>query len=170
MFRAYDRLTDGCAAVAAWLFVAAGGMLGFEVTARYLFTAPTIWAQELSQMALVWGTFLAAAALLRTRSHIQITAVVDRLSRDWRRGTDLLSLGIVAALGLTVAVFGGSTALDSLERGRTAGTMLDLPSWVLEASVPVGFALLALQAIVEIVRLLRGEAAATPADDVKLMH
>ena len=42
---------------------------------------------------------------------------------------------------------------DSFERGRTTGSLLNLPVWIAEASVPLGFALLTLQALVELIGL-----------------
>ncbi len=41
----------------------------------------------------------------------------------------------------------------SVVRGRTTGSLLNLPAWVAELSVPVGFALLTAQALVELIRL-----------------
>jgi len=157
LFRLYDRLTARLAALAAWLFVATGAMLVYEVVARYGFTAPTIWAEELSRLGLVWGTYLAAAWLLRERQHIRITLLVDRLPAGARRGAEIFSLGVVALLSAVAAWLGAGIAAESISRGSTTGTMLDLPMVVTEASIPVGFALLGLQALIEIVRLAAGE-------------
>ncbi|MEO1092033.1 MAG: TRAP transporter small permease [Pseudomonadota bacterium] len=163
MLQLYDRFTDLAAWLAAWLYVAAGAMLGYEVAARYLFTAPTIWAEELSRFCLVWGTFLAAAALLAKRQHIRIGLVVDRLPMAFRRVAEALSLGFVALLSAVIVWHGSGIAFDSFERGRTAGTMLDLPMWWGEAAAPVGFAMLGVQAVIELAKLARG--APLPATD-----
>ena len=37
------------------------------------------------------------------------------------------------------------------------GTMLNVPHWMTEAAIPVGFAILLLQALVQIARVVRGE-------------
>ncbi|MEO1226011.1 MAG: TRAP transporter small permease subunit [Pseudomonadota bacterium] len=94
LFVLVDRVTETFAAIAAWLFVAAGAMLVFEVVARYVFVAPTVWAAELSLLCLIWATYMAAAALLRQRRHITITAVTQRLPRvggAWPRRCHWLS-------------------------------------------------------------------------------
>ena len=39
-------------------------MLPYEVIARYFFIRPTIWAAELSQLCLIWGSMLALAHVL----------------------------------------------------------------------------------------------------------
>ena len=65
LFRLVDRIADFLGQLAAWLFFATGAMITYEVLARYLFNAPTIWAAELSQLFLLWGTFIAMGTLLR---------------------------------------------------------------------------------------------------------
>ena len=50
---------------------------------------------------------------------------------------------------------------DSWVRGRTTGSILDLPAWVAELSVPAGFGLLFVQALIETVRAARGDWAAS---------
>lgn len=150
-----DRLSGCFATVAAWLFFATGLMLGWEVIARYVFTAPTIWAEELSRLFLVWGTFGGAAALVHRRAHIRITVLTDALPQPARTALDVFSLAVVAAFGLVVTVYGFEIAWDSWTRGRTAGSMLDLPlSWS-QFAVPAGALLLALQALIEAARTLR---------------
>lgn len=156
MFQLYDRLTVWAAWLAAWLYVATGAMLAYEVAARYLFTAPTIWAEELSRFFLIWATFLAAAALLAQRKHIRIGLVVDRLPMAARRVAEALSLAFVAVVSAVIVWHGSGIAFESFERGRTAGTMLDLPMWWSETAAPLGFLLLGVQALIELARLLQG--------------
>lgn len=151
------RITLGLAWLAALLFVLAGAMLTWEVVARYFFTAPTIWAAELSQLCLIWGTLIAMPWVLAARRHIAIDAVVRLLPAGARRVTEALAMAVIAVFAGVVVVYGGWIFLDSFERGRTTGSMLDLPTWVAELAVPVGFALVTVQALVEFVRALRGD-------------
>ncbi|RMD62275.1 MAG: TRAP transporter small permease [Alphaproteobacteria bacterium] len=147
-----DRISESLAHVAAWLFFATGLMLGWEVAARYIFTAPTIWAEELSRLLLVWGTFAGAAALVHRRAHIRVTVVTDLLPRPARTVLEVLSLLVIAAFGLAVAITGFEVMWDSLSRGRTTGSMLDLPLFWSQAAVPAGGGLLVLQSLVEAFR------------------
>lgn len=155
-----DKLSDWIATAAAWALFAIGLMLGFEVAARKLFSAPTIWAEELSRVFMVWAVFAAAAALLRRDQHIRVTVLTDMLGDGARRVMRLFALAAVAAVAAMVFWHGLSDPLNSFERGRTTGTMLDLPAWWLQASVPFGFGLLMLQAIVEFLRVLLGGSSA----------
>lgn len=154
--RFIDRLSDALAAVAGWTYFAIGLMLGYEVAARYFFTAPTIWAEELSRLAFIWATFLAAAALLRHDQHVRVTALTALMGARGRRAARLASLAFIVAFCALVVWYGKDAALNSYLRGRTSGTMLDIPAWWMQAAVPLGFALLGAQAALELARTARG--------------
>ena len=154
---AFTRLTTCLAWVAAALFVASGAMLTYEVVARYFFIRPTIWAAELSQLCLIWGSLIAMAWALSARRHIRVTAVTALLSRRGQIAFDLFAMLAVALFSAIVVWKGWTIFFDSFESGRTTGSLLNLPSWIAELAVPFGFALLFVQALIEVMRLARGE-------------
>jgi len=155
--RLFASLVTLLASLAALMFVLAGAMLTYEVVARYFFTAPTIWAAELSQLCLIWGTLIAMPWCLRERRHIQITAVTALLSSSMRRFASTAAMGVVAVFSVIVLWKGFEIFHDSFERGRTTGSLLDLPIWIAELAVPMGFALLLAQSLIETVRAFQGE-------------
>ncbi|HCK20215.1 MAG TPA: C4-dicarboxylate ABC transporter substrate-binding protein [Thalassospira sp.] len=153
----FDRLTLILAWVAAILFVLAGCMLTYEVLARYFFVRPTIWAAELSQLCLIWGSLLGMPWALSARRHISVDAVTRLLSPKIQRLVEIIAMTCILAFSVMVTFKGWEIFYESFERGRTSGTMLDLPAWIAELPVAIGFALLAIQAVIEIVGLLRGK-------------
>lgn len=154
--RGLNHLTLALAWIAALLFVASGVMLTYEVLARYFFIRPTIWAAELSQLCMIWGCLIGMPWLLSARRHIAVDAVIRLLPHGVQRVTEAFAMVVVAVFSALVAWKGWGIFHDSFERGRTTGSMLDLPSWVAELAVPVGFALLFVQALVETARAWRG--------------
>ena len=156
MLKRIDRLSDAAGRLSAWLFVVIGAMICYEVVARYVFLSPTIWAEELSRLVQIWAGYLAAAYVLRERHMIRITAITDRLGPRGRRLAEAFSLlWIVVFCGYAVW-WGMEIAIDSIVVGRADSTMLALPLWFSEFSIPVGFGLLLLQAVAELVRLATG--------------
>ena len=133
--------------VAAWLLFAIGAMLAYEVAARYFFNAPTIWAEELSRLFMIWAVFLASAALLSEDEHIRVTVLIERAPPFLQRLAKVVSLVFVAVISAFVAWHGLPIAAQSYEVGRSTGSMLDIPSWWSQAAIPLGFALIALEAV-----------------------
>jgi len=150
---AITTLSRYAAVLAAVLMAATGAMLTYEVTARYFFVKPTIWAAELSQLCLIWGCMLSMAWVLSAQRHITVNAVTGLLPRGAQRACAALSLGLVVVFSVIIAFWAWEIFHDSFERGRTTGSLLNLPIWITELSIPFGFGLLALQAVVELLRL-----------------
>lgn len=139
--------------VGAVLMALTGVMLTYEVLARYFFIRPTIWAAELSQLCLIWGCLLAMAHLLTLRRHITVNAITGLLPHGVQKVCAGIALVVVIVFSAIVAVYGFDIFWTSFERGRTTGSILNLPIWIAEASVPVGFGLLGAQGVVELIRL-----------------
>lgn len=137
----------------ACLMAATGAMLTYEVIARYFFIKPTIWAAELSQLCLIWGCLLSLGWVLSIRRHITVNAITALLPPAAQRLCVALSLVGLILFSACVAYWGWGIFHDSWERGRTTGSLLNLPSWIAELSVPVGFGLLTAQAAVELLSL-----------------
>ncbi|SFJ02475.1 TRAP transporter small permease [Albimonas pacifica] len=155
LLRSVAAVRLGLAWLGALLFAASGAMLTWEVVARYFFTRPTIWAAELSQLCLIWGVLLSMAWALEARRHIAVDALVANIPAAARRWTEAVAMLCVAAFSGVTTWYGWEIFWDSFVRGRTTGSMLDLPTWVAELSVPLGFAMLFLQALAEIAKAFR---------------
>ncbi len=141
----------------ACLLATTGAMLTYEVIARYFFIKPTIWAAELSQLCLIWGCLLSLGWVLNMRRHITVNAITGLLPPLAQRLCVVVSLLILITFSAIVAYWGWDIFHDSWVRGRTTGSLLNLPSWVAELAVPVGFALLTVQALVELLSLRRAD-------------
>lgn len=155
--RAIELIESATAWIAALLLTATGVMLTFEVVARYFFNAPTIWAAELSQLCLIWACPVAMGWALSQRKHIRVTAITAQLPPRGRQVAEIISLCVVLGFSVVVLIYGWDIFYDSFERGRTSGTMLDLPAAVPEGAIPAGFALLALSCIACLWRAVRGD-------------
>ena len=71
--QALDAITRAVGRVTAWLIIPMVGSLVYEVFARYLFDAPTVWAYDMTYM--LYGTFfmLGSAWTLQRGGHIRPT-------------------------------------------------------------------------------------------------
>jgi C4-dicarboxylate transporter, DctQ subunit len=158
MLKLIDTLSDWCGRLAAWLFFLIGIIIVFEVIARYVFLAPTIWSEEMSRFLQIWATYLAAAHVLRNRQLIAIDLVVRSLSPLLRTCCEALALLVIIAFSLVAVVYGTEIVVDSLRVGRSTATMLSVPFWMSEIAIPIGFGLLLLQALAELFRTVTGTA------------
>ena len=79
VIRVIDTVSDWFGRIIAWLIIPLVGSLTYEVFARYLFNAPTVWAYDVSYM--LYGTFfmLGAGYALFRGGHIR----TDMLYQNW---------------------------------------------------------------------------------------
>jgi len=146
-----NRISDFCGKLSAWLFFAIAVMITYEVVARYVFLAPTIWAEEMSQFFQIWATYLATAYILKHRKLISIDTLVSKFSLKIQWFFDLFSLLFIALFCLVAIFYGSQILIESIQIGRATSTMLAVPKWMTESAIPVGFTLLLLQTITEII-------------------
>ncbi|MEE4166921.1 MAG: TRAP transporter small permease [Desulfocapsaceae bacterium] len=147
-----SKISNACGRVAAWLYFAIGCIIIFEVVARYVFIKPTIWVEEMSRFLQIWATYLAAAYVLKHRHLITIQVIRDRLPVPFRIVSEVFSLTIIGVFCLVAIWFGSATVFESIRIGRASSTMLGVPLWMTELAIPIGFSLLLLQVLVEMVQ------------------
>ena len=153
LLSAIDWTADACARAGQVMVVLIAAMLFYEVVARYVFLAPTGWAQDIAITAQVWFTYLGMAFVLRHREMIRITAVLSWLGPGGRKLMDAFSLIVIVAFSVMAVYYASSVVADSIRIGRRQPTMLEMPNWISELPVVIGFALLAVQGCAELVRL-----------------
>ncbi|MDA4844299.1 TRAP transporter small permease [Hoeflea poritis] len=148
-----DRLSEASGRLAAWVFFAIGLIITYEVVLRYVFTAPTIWVDETARIGQIWATYLAAAFALKHRELIVIDVAFRKPGTLARKLTETFALLVIGLFCCVTVYYGFGLWLDATLRGHTTDTVLALPAWFTDASVWLGFALLAVQAGAEFIRL-----------------
>jgi TRAP-type mannitol/chloroaromatic compound transport system permease small subunit len=79
VIRVIDTVSDWVGRIVAWLIIPLVGALTFEVFARYLFNAPTVWAYDVSYMLYGSLFMLGAGYALLRGGHIR----TDMLYQNW---------------------------------------------------------------------------------------
>lgn len=156
MSGAMDRISDWLGICAAWIFFATGAFLTFEVASRYLFNAPTVWVEEVSQLFLIAGVYLAVARTVHRRQNIRIDALYSHLGPRIKIVADVFALICIIVFAAVIVWYGGLIAWDSYSVGRSTGSILNIPNWWSEGLVPFGFALVFIQGLIELFRVLSG--------------
>lgn len=152
--RAVDRLSTAVGVIAAWLIVPLVIALCYEVVARYVFGAPTIWAYELAYLLTGSGWLLGMAYALAGGAHIRIDVVYLGLSPRKRALVDVVGyLLLLLPFLVWVASTLDDRAIQAFRSGEHTGqSAWNPPLWPFRTVFFVSFALLALQVAAETVR------------------
>ncbi len=152
-FKWVDRLSLVFGRLGDVLLVAIASMLTYEVVARYVFLAPTEWTQDVAVTLQIWFTYLGMALVLRQRQMIRISAFLAVAGPRLRYFFEAIALLVIGVFALIAAIKGYDMMLDSIALGRRQPTMLALPNWIAELPIVVGFVLLFLQSLIDLIRL-----------------
>ncbi|WP_254695423.1 TRAP transporter small permease subunit [Oceanicola sp. D3] len=120
----------------------------YEVVSRYVFSRPTLWANELSLWIAGVVFLFAGQYAMQQRSHIRIYVIYDIMPRWAQKTADCVSVGLI--LGFTFAlVWGGyGDAKTRLLRMETFGTAWDPPiPGTMKAAILFIICLVAVQAV-----------------------
>ncbi len=130
----------------------------YDVLARHIFNAPTLWMIDLNEYLLPYVTFIPAAWILLKDGHVGVTLLVDRMQprsqRKMRVATDILGLGYSAVM----AWQGWLMALESLRAGHRFPTIYMWPRFPVYVIIPIGFALLCLAFLIRLLAAAGREA------------
>lgn len=99
----------------------------YEVVSRYVFTKPTLWANELSLWIAGFVFLLAGLYAMQQRSHIRIYVVYDLFPRWLQKLSDVVSVSLIWAFTLMLIWGGYNESRDKILRWETFGTAWDPP-------------------------------------------
>ena len=126
------------------IVVLLGGMVVLavaQILMRNLFSFSLFWGDDLLQLALLWLVMIGAVAAARTGEHLRINILaqfIPRTARPW------MYAALHAFTGIVCAVLAWQSVLLVLDSIRYGDTLFgELPSWVAQSVMPVGFGLLA---------------------------
>jgi TRAP-type mannitol/chloroaromatic compound transport system permease small subunit len=149
-----DTLSEWSGRIFAWLIIPLVAGLTYEVLARYLFNAPTIWAYDLSYMLYGAHFMLGAGYTLLKGGHIR----TDIFYQSWSPRTQ----GKVDALLYLLLFFPGMLFFfwmggQEFWQAWSIGERSDASPWrpilyPLKATLPLGALLLLVQGVSEFIK------------------
>jgi TRAP-type transport system small permease protein len=125
-------------AVVDWAVVAIGGVMiaiVFVNVLFHLFGRDNAWTIELSELLMVWVTFLGGGAAARRNAHMTITEIVDKLSAPARRVADA-AIQIASAAVLVLLAWYGMGIVNASWGNEL--TVLQIPMALQYLALPVG--------------------------------
>ncbi len=130
---------------------------------RYVLNGSTAWQTDTVIFMLVAATLLGSAYVLRQGGHVTIDLAWEAAGATVRRYLRVISNLGTFLFAAVLAVTGGHYFWQAWEGNWLSETVAEIPLWIPFLSLPVGFGLLALQALAEIIdtpRAVRAQSAA----------
>jgi len=134
-----NRLEEGVlAALLAFMTV----LTFVQVVLRYAFNSGIVWSLEATTYSFAALVLVGMSYGVRTQTHIAVDLFTRRMPKRLRRYVNLVA--IIACLGYALLMlYGSSVFVDRLLTLGNYARDIAAPKWLLTATMPLGFTLLA---------------------------
>jgi TRAP-type C4-dicarboxylate transport system permease small subunit len=158
IFRTMESIVKGFNKV--FVFIASLMMAGLmiivcvDLTLRYFFNSPLLWGTEVTEILLLYITFLGMAWVFREDGHVVIDVFTSQIAGKKKKilnGVSYFLVGIVAAV---LVYYGFYTVYDHFRRGVFNPTVIETPIWLIIIVIPVGSVPLFLEVLIKVWKLL----------------
>lgn len=152
--RLIDRINEKGGKLISFLILFLVGVVLFEISARYLFNRPTIWAHEISQM--IYGAYviLLGGYVLQRGGHVNVEILYGKFSPRTRAIIDLFTWLLFFIFCGLILVKGWEMAWDSFKIRETEPTSFAPPIYPIKMMIPLGALLILLQGLARFLRSL----------------
>ena len=116
------------------------------------------WPEEISRIIFIWMTYLAIPISVKCRDMIRVTAVVDHLPKRWQDRLWAASDFLFFIFGLAILYF-GTKHIHTLIVFPQVTTATNLSYALLYMILPIGFTLIIIRLIQDIVKLYKESSA-----------
>ena len=124
-----------------------------QVVFRYVFNNSLTWAEEMARYLQVWIVFLAAAAAIRTGSHISVDYATHNLSSRYKNFLGII-IAILTILFLGIVTTYGYKLFIQIYHSTQRSPAMQMPMSVAYAAVPVGGLFMLIEAIIVFLKLI----------------
>jgi len=120
-----------------------------DLTLRYFFNSPLVWATEVTEILILYITFLGTAQVFKENSHVVIDIFLVAGSERRRRILGIVSNTLVGLVSAVLIYYGFLAAYNHYARGVFNPTILETPIWLILVIIPVGCVPLFMEVLVK---------------------
>ena len=138
------------------MIVAAVGITCQMIVVRFVLNGSTIWQTEAVIYLVIAATLIGLPYVQRLRGHVNVDLIPISLAPRPRFFMAILTAVLSIAIISVMLFYGYEYWLFAWERGWKSDTVWGVRLWIPYLSIPVGFGLLLLQLVADLVAVLLG--------------
>lgn len=149
-----DQLAEKTGGAVSWLVALLTVVTVYDVIARYVFRAGSVALQEMEWHIFALIFLLSAGYTLKKDGHVRVDLFYSKLSKRGKAIVDIAgTILLLLPFSILVIYTSSKFTITSFNMGEGSGDPGGLPArYILKGSIVLGFALLLLQGIAEILR------------------
>jgi len=162
--RVFDRIIGFLAFLSGVVIILIITIVVVEVVVRKLaagWMPGFFWVIEIVEYLLLFGTFLAAAWLLKGENHVKMDLILNWLNPTTQSIINVITSILCSIVCLVIACYGVMSVWDFFQSGYEISTVVRPLKWPLVSVIPLGFFMLFIQFLRRTYGYLQGWRAAS---------
>ena len=148
-----DGFIDFVGRITAWSSFALAAVMGGNVLLRYVFNTGSVWSQELEWHLMAPICLFGMSYALRHGEHVRVDVMYAGFSRRNKDLVEFVSSLILMAISLIVIWLSIGYVMQSWSIGEGSANPGGIPArYILKSLIPIGFALMFVQAFGHAIR------------------
>ncbi|MDI6764804.1 MAG: TRAP transporter small permease subunit [Thermodesulfobacteriota bacterium] len=145
----------------AFVFVASLMMAGLvvivciDLVLRYFFNAPLLWGTEVTEIFLLYITFLGTAWVFKEDGHVVVDVFTGQAKGRRRKALMVIGYLLIAVVSAVLIYYGFYATYDHHRRGVFNPTILETPIALIIMIIPIGSIPLFLEVLVKGWKLMK---------------
>ncbi|CUS78472.1 TRAP-type C4-dicarboxylate transport system, small permease component [Candidatus Kryptonium thompsonii] len=123
-----------------------------QVVLRNIFETGISWADPMLRYTVLWLAFIGASIATRENRHINIDVLTRLLSPKLKKIVSVLTN--LFALSVCLILLKSSIDFIKIEMQFPSEIFLGLKNWMLEIIIPIGFSMMSLRFLLNIIKLI----------------
>jgi TRAP-type mannitol/chloroaromatic compound transport system permease small subunit len=153
--RAIEGLIDRIGSVVLWLALAMIGLVATNVLLRYSLSLGSVWAQELEWHLLAALILLGMSYAMQRGDNVRVDLFYANYTPRTKFIVDLVSIVLTFIVALVFIKLSLAYVAQAYSIGEMSPDPGGIPMrWMVKGLIPLGYALLALQSVGALLRLL----------------
>ena len=159
IFAGIDKAVVGINKILVFIasFMMAGLMIivCMDLTLRYFFNSPLLWGTEVTEILLLYITFLGMAWVFREDGHVVIDVFIGKVAGRKKRILNGISYFLVGIVSWVLIYYGFYCAYDHYTRGVFNPTVIETPIFLIIIVIPIGGIPLFLEVLIKFRKLFK---------------
>lgn len=148
-----DVFIDTVGRITAWSSFALAAVMGGNVLLRYVFHTGTVWSQELEWHLMAPICLFGMSYALRHGEHVRVDVLFAGFTRRSQDLVEFVGSLLLMAISLIVIWLSISYVMQSWSIGEGSANPGGIPArYILKSLIPIGFALMLVQAFGHAIR------------------
>ncbi len=131
-------------------------IVSVQVFCRYVLQNSLDWTEELARYLSIWSVMFGCSYAMKNDGHLEMTVLRSLVGPRLRKAIHAFAC-LMCLLFCLIMIYAGMESIENIRWSEQLTPAMQIPAWIIWLAMPIGMGLMAIQAVIRTVRVLRGD-------------